>query len=68
MLVQCISGILSACTVSERPWVRVPVGPHSFSAPVTFGGSVWVFARAASSQMGLSRRLRHGSEQIRGRI
>ena len=24
----------SARTVSERPWVRVPVGPRSFSAPV----------------------------------
>ena len=29
---------------------RVPVGPRSFSLPVTFGGSVWVRARAASSK------------------
>ena len=36
--------------VSERPWVRVPVVPRSFSLPVTFGGSVWVRARAASSK------------------
>ena len=25
--------------VSKRPCVQVPVGPHTFSAPVTFGGS-----------------------------
>ena len=30
--------------------VRVPVGPCAFSSPVTFGGSVWVGARAASSK------------------
>ena len=36
--------------VSKRPWVRVLVGPPSFSNPVTFGGSVWVRARAASSK------------------
>ena len=35
--------------VSERPWVRVPVGPRTFSVPVTFGGLVWVRARAAIS-------------------
>ena len=40
----------SARTVCERPWVRVPVGPCAFSSPVTFGGSVWVRARAASSK------------------
>ena len=34
----------------ERSWVRVPVGPCAFSFPVTFGGSVWVRARAASSK------------------
>ena len=33
---------LSCLTDSERPWVRVPVGPRFFSSPVTFGGSVWV--------------------------
>ena len=22
--------------VNERPWVRVPIGPRSFSAPVTY--------------------------------
>ena len=27
-----------------------PVGPCAFSSPVTFGGSVWVLARAASSK------------------
>ena len=43
------SSVIECSTVSERPWVRVPVGPRSFSAPVTFGGSVWVRARAASS-------------------
>ena len=43
-----------ARTVSERPWVRVPVGPRSFSLPVTFDGSVWVHARAASSKYTLS--------------
>ena len=36
--------------VCERSWVRVPVGPCAFSSPVTFGGSVWVRARAASSK------------------
>ena len=36
--------------VSERPWVRVPVGPLYFPLPVTFGGSVWVSAQAASSK------------------
>ena len=36
--------------VSEKPWVRVPVGPRSFSALVIFGGSVWVRARGASSK------------------
>ena len=41
----------------ERSWVRVPVGPCAFSSPVTFGGSVWVRARAASSK-GTSRRYR----------
>ena len=30
--------------------VRVPVRPRSFSLLVTFGGSVWVHARAASSK------------------
>ena len=40
----------SARTVCERSWVRVPVGPCAFSSPVTFGGSVWVHARAASSK------------------
>ena len=34
----------------EGSWVRVPVGPCAFSSPVTFGGSVWVRARAASSK------------------
>ena len=34
----------------ERSWVRVPVGPCAFSSPVTFCGSVWVHARAASSK------------------
>ena len=43
-------GSLSARKVSERPWVRIPVEPRSFSLPVTFGGSVWVRARAASSK------------------
>ena len=37
--------------VSERPWVRVPVRPHSFSAPVTFDCSVWARAWAASSNL-----------------
>ena len=36
--------------VCKRSWVRVPVGPCAFSSPVTFGGSVWVRARAASSK------------------
>ena len=36
--------------MGERPWVRVLVGPRSFSLPLTFGGSVWVRARAASSK------------------
>ena len=40
----------SARTVCERSWIRVPVGPCAFSSPVTFGGSVWVRARAASSK------------------
>ena len=34
----------------EGSWVRVPVGPCAFSSPVTFGGSVWVRARTASSK------------------
>ena len=34
----------------EGSWVRVPVKPCAFSSPVTFGGSVWVRARAASSK------------------
>ena len=36
--------------VCKRSWVRVPVGLCAFSSPVTFGGSVWVCARAASSK------------------
>ena len=44
------------------------VGLRSFSVPVTFGGSVWVRARTASSKIGLSRPFRYGSDQIRGRI
>ena len=36
--------------VCERSWVRVSVGPCAFSSPVTFGGSVWARARAASSK------------------
>ena len=40
----------SVRTVCERSWVRVPVGPCAFSSPVTFGGSVWVRAWAASSK------------------
>ena len=38
----------SARTVCERSWVRVPVGSCAFSSPMTFGGSVWVCARAVS--------------------
>ena len=38
----------------ERSWIRVPVGPCAFSSPVTFGGSVWVLARAASSKATVS--------------
>ena len=34
----------------KRSSVRVSVGPCAFSSPVTFGGSVWVRARAASSK------------------
>ena len=41
----------SARMVRERRWVRVTVGPRSFYAPVTFGGSVWVLAQAASSNL-----------------
>ena len=40
----------SAHTVCEMSCVRVSVGPCAFSSPVTFGGSVWVRARAASSK------------------
>ena len=36
--------------VSERPWVRVLVESRFFPLPVTFAGSVWVRARAASSK------------------
>ena len=41
---------LSARTVCERSWVRVPFGPCAFFSPLTFGGSVWVCARATSSK------------------
>ena len=34
----------------KRSWVRVSVGSCTFSSPVTFGGSVCVRARAASSK------------------
>ena len=34
----------------EKSWVRVHVEPCAFSSPVTFGGSVWVRAWAASSK------------------
>ena len=34
----------------ETPWARVQVGPDSFSVPVNFGGTMWVRARAASSE------------------
>ena len=53
----------SACMVSERPWVRVLVGPRSFSAPVTFGGQC---GGPCSGCERLSRRSRHGSEQDSG--
>ena len=33
------------------PWVQIPFGPRSFSAPVTFDGSVWVRAGAMSSNL-----------------
>ena len=35
--------------VCERPWVRVPVVPSVLSSRVTFDGSVWVHARAATA-------------------
>ena len=38
----------SARTVSEKPWVRVPVGPRFFSSPMTFGGQCGFEARATS--------------------
>ena len=44
-----LSGV-SARTVCERSWVRVPVGPCAFSSSVIFGGSVLVRAQAASSK------------------
>ena len=37
--------------VAQWLWVRVPVRPRSFSAPVAFGGSLWVCARAVSSNL-----------------
>ena len=44
--------MVDCCSHGKRePRVRVPVGPRSFSAPVTFDGSVWVRARAASSNL-----------------
>ena len=43
------SSVVIVLTVCEKSWVRVPVGPYAFSSPVTFGGSVWVRTRAASS-------------------
>ena len=45
-----------------------PVGPCAFSFPVTFGGSLWVRARAASRKGTVSRRFQHGFEQLRRRI
>ena len=59
----------SARTVCERSSVRIPVRPCSSPSPVTFGGSVWVRARTASSKGTISPRCYlHGSEQIRGRV
>ena len=37
--------------VIERPRIRVLFGSHSFSTPVTIGGSVWDHALAASSNL-----------------
>ena len=58
---------LSARTVCERSWVRVPVEPCAFSAPVTFGGQSGSVLGLRAAK-GLSRQYRHVSEQIRGRI
>ena len=44
-------GWQSAQTINERPWVCVSVEPCSLSAPVVFGHSVCVCARALSSQI-----------------
>ena len=40
--------------VCEGSWVRVQVMMCAFSPPVTFGGSVWVIAWAASSKRAVS--------------
>ena len=45
------SSVVKVLARSARgSWVQVLVGPCAFSSPVTFGGSVWVRARAASSK------------------
>ena len=35
---------------ARGPWFELPVEPYTVSSPVSFGGSVWVHVRAASSQ------------------
>ena len=35
---------------ARGPRFESPVGPYTVSSPVTFGGSVWVHVRAASSE------------------
>ena len=42
--------VVECLTATREIWARVPVESRSFSLPVTFGGSVWVRARAASSK------------------
>ena len=49
--------------VSKRPWVRVPVRPHTFSIPETFGGQCGSMRKLRAAKR-LSRRFQHGSEQI----
>ena len=57
----------SARTLCESSWVRVPARPCAFSFTVTFGGQGGSLLGLRTAK-GLSRRFRHGSEQIRGRI
>ena len=62
------SSVVRVLALSARgPWFESLSGHVFFSSPVTFGGQCGSVLGLRAAK-GLSRRFRHGSEQIRERV